>query len=414
MRVQCEGTCRNGSRCTYRSKNNTRFCGKHSEAPPLQDNTSKCEPCEEEQQKPNNEALRAELDRRVRLVSDLKGEVQRVKDQAAAEIQLQADQAKKKLARMQQQLTEAVKAAQAAKVAARTWAAAGAQSLPSPQTVVSIYKTLATEVVDQMQAKARQVQQEKRDASTSTATNPTNAWISPHPPAGIPKPSWCVELLLNKAFPLPDFIKSLCFSTYDFNSEDNHSVLGAKELAELGTYWASMSESYIYAPEKSSFWVRPRSLRQWIEWAKSGLYDSVRVVAHGCDPKSYNSIVAHPTGFDPFNHGKTQVYGYGTYTSLTTHTASQYTILKGGMDGKMGQMVLCLLLCKGDDMSFYPSRRSPIALANMQEPYYRYTYNTSKLMATYHCTPSGCSNWCDAVVVREGSLLLPLGVIVPK
>ena len=55
MRVQCEGTCRNGSRCTYRSKNNTRFCGKHSDAPPLQDNTSKCEPCEEQPQDPIKE-----------------------------------------------------------------------------------------------------------------------------------------------------------------------------------------------------------------------------------------------------------------------------------------------------------------------------------------------------------------------
>jgi len=55
MRVQCEGICRNGSRCTYRSKNNTRFCGKHSKAPSPQDNTSNCQPCEEEPQDPAKE-----------------------------------------------------------------------------------------------------------------------------------------------------------------------------------------------------------------------------------------------------------------------------------------------------------------------------------------------------------------------
>ena len=254
--------------------------------------------------------------------------------------------------------------------------------------------------------------------ASPTRASPTTQLLSPHPPAQIPKPIWCADLVLEKAFPLPSWIDSFPFSAYDFNGEDNCIVYGAKALAELGTYWASMSESYIYAPEKSTFWVRPRALRQWIEWAKSGHYDSVRVVAHGCAPKSYESIVGHPIGFDPFNYGSQQNFGYGTYTSLTTHAAASYTTQKGSNDYRVGQMVLCLLLCKGDEMPYHPnthhasSRTS--SLSNMQKPYYRYEFSKSKVKANYERSSGERSLWCDAVVVREGSLLLPLGVVVPK
>ena len=260
-------------------------------------------------------------------------------------------------------------------------------------------------------------------ASSSTGPSSSSSATvgrTPSPPPGMPKPRWSADLMLDYAPINLDDLLLLVKNDYDqligkcFGKAQSISGQAVSEkLAELGTFWASLSSDVSYDQDATMLWFRPQHLMQWLQWAQTEhsvtgnpLYTHARLAAHGCNPDSYASILSHPTGFDWHNYANTQNYGFGLYLSLTTHAAAHYTQHKGSRTAPAnGQMILGLLLTNGS-ISTYSG-------GNSTEPYYSYSFMLSPPHDLRSTWPDR-SSFYNAVVVRETSLFLPLGVIVPE
>ena len=191
-------------------------------------------------------------------------------------------------------------------------------------------------------------------------------------------------------------------------------IAAHKKLAELATLWSSHSRGFVYDELQTTLWVKPKWLAIWLDTLKFGDHE-IRVVGHGVrggnfdhlakDPRGFNLAKCNPAGGAAAgDHSK----GFGIYCSPVDSIPAEYTSYS--RQHKLGTMVLGLLQV--------PKPEQPTTATNTAPPG---SYNTANgALEFYRLNGSRPANYIaangenDAYNVRDQTLFLPLGVVVPK
>ena len=189
------------------------------------------------------------------------------------------------------------------------------------------------------------------------------------------------------------------------------AVAGHAGLAGLAELWSSFSCGFRYDPARTQLWVKPFLLCRWLTLLHHREYE-VRVVGHGVRSGRYDQLAKDPSGF---NVAKSQhgAHGYGVYVSPFDAIPADYgrrsTQLPGAPVYPDGTFVLALLLTEpGAGTLGRPAHEG----GGM-----KWFHLGSARPGYIENGPSGATPGnlpLDAIVVKDPSLLLPLGLVVAR
>ena len=208
----------------------------------------------------------------------------------------------------------------------------------------------------------------------------------PQPPPPMLKampPPYEIDVLTGAPLPFQtvEWAKRM-LNSHSFSPKYNKTVVGSPLIAQLATLFSSMSLKFEYDDSKCELWVRPAVMMSWLTRASTPGYGGVRVVMHGSP--HYGAIRKNPLCFE-MNKSKTtqNLKGAGVYVGVTDYVPSAYN---KGLPRGSAILALCLM---------------PDQVAGGHSEQYT--------MGHLQGNPVP-----DAMVVRDVSCLLPLGLAVAK
>ena len=186
------------------------------------------------------------------------------------------------------------------------------------------------------------------------------------------------------------------------------AVAGHAGLAGLAELWSSFSCGFRYDPARTQLWVKPFLLCRWLTLLHHREYE-VRVVGHGVRSGRYDQLAKDPAGFKPECWHE---HGNGIYVSPLDAVPADFGRPSTGGDPSAypdGTFVLALLLTE-------PGAGK---LGNgPHENYQTKWFHLGSARRGYIGNgPSGATPDylpLDAIVVKDPSLLLPLGLVVAQ
>ena len=188
------------------------------------------------------------------------------------------------------------------------------------------------------------------------------------------------------------------------------AVAGHAGLAGLAELWSSFSCGFRYDPARTQLWVKPFLLGRWLTLLHDREYE-VRVVGHGVRSGRYDRLAKDPAGFKPECWHE---HGNGIYVSPLDAIPADLgrSSTGGGPSARAypdGTFVLALLLTEP-------------GAAKMGKPPHedwqtKWFHLGSARRGYIENGPSGATPGnrpLDAIVVKDPSLLLPLGLVVAR
>ena len=234
------------------------------------------------------------------------------------------------------------------------------------------------------------------------------------PPAGTISQEKKDELLFGKTsyIKLSDELLDKMLADYRFKVMQLYEI--DQSIADLAELFSSLGSNFKYSTKsfggkkvtKCEKWVKPPALFHWLSLAKARGYRFARVVAHGGSLQTYDGVRNDPVGFDlQYANQNGQARGNGLYFGLSDHITVRYNAHSGYPPGTFIIGLMLMNEKTGLSHESYNKVHGGVTTIEDNDKEFAMCYQTFELLPP---TP-GKEN---AIVVHEGTLVLPLGLAV--